>query len=65
MTICMTIVISKLLLSIPWTEYETPVLGEWVTSRQTDVEDYVEADYTTSGGARSAVVVYWQDRSSD
>jgi hypothetical protein len=30
---------SKLLLSILRTEYETPAVGEWVTSRQADVED--------------------------
>jgi hypothetical protein len=47
----MIIVVSKLLLSIIRTEYETPALGEWVTSRQANVEDSGEADYTTSEGA--------------
>ncbi len=61
----MTMAPSKLLLSILRTEYETPALGEWVTSRQADVEDCVEADHTTSEGARSAVVAYCQDGSGD
>jgi hypothetical protein len=65
MTIYMTMAASKLLLSIIRTEYETPALGEWVTSRQADVEDCKEADHTTSKGARSAVVVYWKDGSCD
>jgi hypothetical protein len=56
---------SKLLLSILQTECETPAVGEWVTSRQSDVEDGTEARHTTSGGARLAVVAYWNDRSSD
>jgi hypothetical protein len=51
MTICMIMAASKLLLSILRTEYETPALGEWVTSRRDDVEDYEEAGYTTSEGA--------------
>jgi hypothetical protein len=51
---------SKLLLSILQTEYETPAVGEWVTSRQADVKDGIEERYTTSGGARSTVVAYWQ-----
>lgn len=58
MTICMTVAASKLLLSILWTEYETLALGEWVTSRRDDVEDYEELDYTTREGAQSAVVAY-------
>lgn len=65
MTICMTMAASKLLLSILRTEYETPALGEWVTSRQADVEVCKEADHTTSEGARSAVVAYWKDGSGD
>jgi hypothetical protein len=52
---------SKLLLSILPTEYETQALGEWVTSRQSDVEDCTEADCTTSEGARSVIVAYWKD----
>jgi hypothetical protein len=56
---------SKLLLGILRTEYETLAVGEWVTSRQTDVEVGTEAHHTTSGGARSAVVAYWNDGSSD
>ncbi|KAH6667260.1 hypothetical protein B0J14DRAFT_659238 [Halenospora varia] len=56
---------SKLLLSILQTEYETPAVGEWVTSRQADVEDGMEARHTTSGGARSAVVAYWNDGSDE
>ena len=42
------------LLSILWTECETPAVGEWVTSRQADVEDCGGADHTTLEGARSA-----------
>jgi hypothetical protein len=38
----------KLLLSILRTEYETPAVGEWVTSRQADVEGGTEASHTTS-----------------
>jgi len=33
---------SKLLLSILRTEYETPAVGDWATSRQADVEDGAE-----------------------
>jgi hypothetical protein len=55
----------KLLLSILRTEYETPAVGERVTSRQADVEDGEEADHTTSEGARSAAVAYWKDGSGD
>jgi hypothetical protein len=51
--------------SILRTEYETLALGEWVTSRRDDVEDYEEAGHTTSEGARSAVVAYWKDGSGD
>jgi hypothetical protein len=65
MTICMTMAASKLLLSILWTEYETLALGEWVTSRRDDVEDYEEADHTTSEGAQSVVVAYWKEGSGD
>ena len=54
----MTMASSKLLLSILGTEYETPAVGEWVTSRQADMEDCREADYTTSEGAQSMVVIY-------
>jgi hypothetical protein len=42
-----------------------PAAGELVTSRQADVEDGTEARHTTSGGARLAVVVYWNDGSGD
>jgi len=38
----MTMASSKLLLSILRTEYETPAVGDWVTSRQADVEDGAE-----------------------
>jgi hypothetical protein len=55
----------KLLLSILRTEYETPAVGEWVTSRQADVDSGKEAGYTTSEGARSAVVTYRKDGSGD
>jgi hypothetical protein len=58
MTICMTITALKLLLSILHTEYETPALGEPVTSRRVDVGYCVEAGHTTSERARSAVFVY-------
>jgi hypothetical protein len=61
----MTMAISKLLLGILWTEYESLALGEWVTSRQADVEDCVEVDHTTLEGARSVAVVYWKDGSAD
>jgi hypothetical protein len=61
----MTMVSSKLLLSTLQTEYETPAVGEWVTSRQANVKDGTEARHTTSGGARSAVVAYWNDGSGD
>jgi hypothetical protein len=61
----MTMAPSMLLLSILRTEYETPAVGEWVTSRQAGVEDRAEADYTTSEGARSAVVACWKDGSGD
>jgi hypothetical protein len=44
--------------SILRTEYETLALGEWVTSRRDNVEDYEEAGYMTSEGARSVVVAY-------
>jgi hypothetical protein len=53
MTNCMTMAASKLQLSILRTEYETPAGGEWVTSRQANVEDGREADHTTLEGARS------------
>jgi hypothetical protein len=43
-------------LSILQTEYETPAVEEWVTSRQADVEDCAEADYTTSEGARFVLI---------
>jgi hypothetical protein len=43
MTIYMTMIASKLLLSILQAEYKTAALGEWVTSRQADVEDGTEA----------------------
>ena len=33
----------------PMDEYETLALGEWVTSRRDDVEDYEEPDHTTWG----------------
>jgi hypothetical protein len=46
----MTMAASKLLLSILWTEYGTPAVGEWVISRQADVEDSTEACYTTFEG---------------
>jgi len=55
--------VPKPLLSILRTEYETPAVGEWVTSRRADVEDSREADHTTSEGARSAAVAYWKDES--
>jgi hypothetical protein len=61
----MTMAPSMLLLSILRTEYETPAVGEWVTSRQANVEDGREADYMTSEGARSAALAYWKDRSGD
>jgi hypothetical protein len=54
----MIMAISKLPLSILRTEYETPAVGEWVTSRQADVEGGTEASHTTSEGARSAAVAY-------
>jgi hypothetical protein len=65
MTICMTMTASKLLLSILWTEYETPALGEWVIRREADVEDGEEAGHTSSEGARSAVVAYWKNGSGN
>ncbi|KAG4432844.1 hypothetical protein IFR05_011683 [Cadophora sp. M221] len=55
--------LSKLLLSILRTEYETPAVGDWVTSRQADVADGTEARHTTSEGARSAVVACGNDGS--
>ena len=61
----MKIVLSKFLLSILRTEYETLAVGNWVTSRQDDVEDSIEARHMTLGGARSAVVIYWNNRSND
>jgi hypothetical protein len=61
----MIMALSKLLLSILQTEYETPAVGEWVISRQADVEDGTEVRHMTSEGARSAVVAYWNDGSSD
>jgi hypothetical protein len=65
MTICMIMIVSKLLLSILWTEYEMPALGEWVIRRQADVEDGKEAGHTSLKGARSAVVVYWKNGSGN
>jgi hypothetical protein len=56
MITCMIIVAPKLPLSILRTEYETPAVGEWVTSRQAGVEDYAEVGHMTSEGARFAVV---------
>jgi len=50
-TIYMIIVALKLPLSILWTEYETPAVGERVTSRQANVEDSTEARHTTLEGA--------------
>jgi len=61
----MTMALSKLPLSILRTKYETPAVGEWVTSRQADMEDGTEARHTTSGGVRSAVVAYGNDGSGD
>jgi hypothetical protein len=63
MTVYMTMVILKLLLSIIWTEYETPALGEWVTSRQVNVEDGSKVDHTISEGTRSVIIAYWKDGS--
>jgi hypothetical protein len=54
----MIIAVLKLLLSILLTKYETLAVEEWVTSRQADMEDCREADYTTSEGAQSMVVIY-------
>jgi hypothetical protein len=61
----MIMAVSKPLLSILRTEYETLVLGEWITSRQADLEDYREADYTSSEGARLVAVAYWKDGSGE
>ena len=61
----MIMALLKLLLSILRTKYETPAVGECVTRRQADVEDGTEARHTTLGGARSVVVVYWNDGSGD
>lgn len=44
---------------------QNAAVGEWVKSRQTNVEDGEEADHTTSEGASSAVVTYWKDGSAD
>ncbi|KAH6701255.1 hypothetical protein BKA61DRAFT_203534 [Leptodontidium sp. MPI-SDFR-AT-0119] len=65
MTICITMAASQPLLSIPRTEYETPALGEWITNRQVDVEDYKEAGHTTSEELDPPAVTYWKDGSGD
>jgi hypothetical protein len=61
----MTMALSQLLLSILRTEYETPAVGEWVISRQANVDGWIEADHTTSEGARFTAIIYWKDRSND
>lgn len=65
MTTCMIMAALKLSLSILRTKYETPVVGEWVTSRQANVEDCTETGHTTSEGARFVAVAYVKDESSD
>jgi len=58
MTICITIAASQPLLSISQTKYKTPAAGEYVTSRQADIEDGREVGYITSERARSAAIIY-------
>jgi hypothetical protein len=57
-TICITIILLKLLLSILPNEYETPIVGGFVRSREGDVDNYRQADRITSRGALSEAVVY-------
>jgi hypothetical protein len=59
-TICMTIVLLKLLLSILPNEYETPIVGGLVRSGEGDVDNHRQADYMTLGEALSKAVIYWK-----
>jgi hypothetical protein len=58
MTICIKMIVLKLLLSILWTKYEMPALGEWVTSWWANVDGCIEAGYTTLERAQSAIIAY-------
>jgi hypothetical protein len=58
--ICITIILSKLLLSILPNEYETPTVGGLVRSGEEDVNNHRQADRITSGGALSEAVAYWK-----
>jgi hypothetical protein len=57
-TIYITIVSSKLLLSILPDEYETLIVGGLVRSGEGDVDDHRQVHRITSGGALSKAVVY-------
>jgi hypothetical protein len=65
MIIYIKMIASKLLLSILWTEYETPALGERVISWWANVDGYTEAGYTTLERARSVIIIYWKGGSSN
>jgi hypothetical protein len=56
--ICMTITLSKLLLSILPKEYEILIVGGLVRSGEGDIDNYRQADYITSGGALSKAIIY-------
>jgi hypothetical protein len=58
MTICITIVLLKLLLSILLNKYKTLTVGGLVRSREGDVDNYRQADCMALGGALSKAVAY-------
>jgi hypothetical protein len=51
MTIYMEMTASKLLLNILWTEYETTAWENGPQIKRTNMEDGIEAGYTTPEGA--------------
>jgi len=61
----MTMASSKLLLSHPIDRIRNAGSGRIGRKQQADVGDGTESRHTTSGGARSAVVAYWNDGSGD
>jgi hypothetical protein len=54
----MTIISSKLLLSILPNEYETPTVRRLIKSKKGDVDDHRQTNHMTSGGALSEAVIY-------
>ena len=65
MTDRLQIASSKLPLSILWTEYKMPPVGELGHKWAGDVGDYKQADRVTSEGALSGAIAYWNDGPDD